>query len=252
MRVLIVDDEAPARRGIATRLRGLGDIEIVGECADGTAAVEAILRLDPDLVFLDIKMPGLDGFEVLDALPKDRLPAVIFLTAYEQHALRAFECHALDYLLKPIDDERFAGAVDRARRSIGGVSQAEIAERLLKLLGERAPKYLARFTIRTGTRLQIVPADEIDWIGGAGDYVELHAAGRCHLLRETLASLETRLDPRQFLRIHRSRIVRSGRIVELGALDNREYLVKLADGSTHRSSRSYADRLEQWLAAERA
>jgi two-component system, LytTR family, response regulator len=247
VRVLIVDDEPLARRGVRARLRKCADVEIVGECGDGSSAVEKILDLSPDVVFLDVQMPGLDGFEVLRCLPGEKLPSVIFLTAYEQHALRAFEVHALDYLLKPVDDGRFSAAVDRARKLVDSAAKTHTAERILKMLGRDSEKYVSRFVVRTGSRIQIVLAEDTEWIGAAGDYTELHAHGRSHLLRETMNSLEQKLDPARFLRIHRSRIVQSGCIVELRVIDNREYLVRLTDGSEHRSSRSYARRLEQWL-----
>lgn len=199
------------------------------------------------MVFLDVQMPGMDGFEVLRLLPGDNLPGVIFLTAYEQHALHAFEVHALDYLLKPIDDERFAAAIERARKLAHSASKNRMAERILELLGRGADKYLSRFTVRTGSRIQIVLAEDTDWISAAGDYAELHVRSRPHLLRETMNALEHKLDPEKFLRIHRSRIVRMAAIVELRGIDNREYVVKLTDGSEHRSSRTYASALENWL-----
>jgi two-component system, LytTR family, response regulator len=247
VRALIVDDERLARRGVLLRLRKFRDIEIVGECADGLSAVGKILELSPDVVFLDIQMPGMDGFEVLRALPKENLPGVIFLTAYEQHALRAFEVHALDYLLKPVDDERFAAAVERARNLDDSTSRIRVTERILQMLGRDAEEHASRFVVRTGSRIQIVLVEDIEWIGAAGDYTELHVRGRAYLLRETMNSLVQKLDPGEFLRIHRSRIVRSRCIVELQAIDNREYLVKLSDGSQQRSSRTYADGIERWL-----
>jgi len=247
VRALIVDDEPLARRGVLVRLRKFKDVEIVGECADGRTAVEKILSLSPDVVFLDVQMPGMDGFEVLRSLPKDNLPGVIFLTAYEQHALRAFEVHALDYLLKPVDDDRFAAAIVRARKLADSASRDRMTERILEMLGRGGDKYISRFTVRTGSRFQIVLAEDTDWIGAAGDYAELHVGGRGHLLRETMNALEQKLDPEKFLRIHRSRIVRTGAIVELRGIDNREYVVKLTDGSEHRSSRTYASTLENWL-----
>ena len=247
MRALIVDDEPLARRGVLVRLRKFSDVEVVGECADGPTAVEKILSLVPDVVFLDVQMPGMDGFEVLRSLPKDSFPGVIFLTAYEQHALRAFEVHALDYLLKPIDDERFAAAVESARKLADSASKDRIAERILEMLGGSADKYVSRFTVRMGSRIQIVLAEDTDWISAAGDYAELHVRARPYLLRETMNALEHNLDPKKFLRIHRSRIVRTAAIVELRGIDNREYLVKLTDGSEHRSSRTYASALENWL-----
>jgi two-component system LytT family response regulator len=251
MRALIVDDEPLARRGVLLRLRKFRDVEIVGECGDGQSAVEKILELSPDVVFLDIQMPGMDGFEVLRALPRQNLPAVIFLTAYEQHVLRAFDVHALHYLLKPVDDTRFAAAIGRARDLVDSVLKANMAQRLLKMLDHAADEYATRFTVQTGSRIQIVVAEDVDWIGAAGDYVELHVNGRSFLLRETLASLEQRLDPAKFLRIHRSRIVQSRGILELRSIENREFTMKLSDGSEHRSSRTYADRLERWLSSGR-
>ncbi len=247
MRALIVDDERLARRGVVLRLSKFKDIEIVGECSDGLSAVEKILELSPDVVFLDVQMPGMDGFEVLHALPKENLPNIIFLTAYEQHALRAFEVNALDYLLKPVDDERFAAAVDRARRLGDSASRLRMSERILRMLGSDSEKYLSRFVVRTGSRLQIVHVEDIVWISAAGDYTELHVSGRSHLLRESMNSLEQKLDPAKFLRIHRSRMVRKDAIVELSAIDNREYLIQLTDKSLHRSSRTHADKLDQWL-----
>ncbi|MGB8768952.1 MAG: LytTR family DNA-binding domain-containing protein [Candidatus Korobacteraceae bacterium] len=249
MRALIVDDEPLARRGVSLRLQKFADVKIVGECGDGLSATKKILELSPDVVFLDVQMPGMDGFEVLRSLPKESLPGVIFLTAYEQHALQAFEVHALDYLLKPVDDERFAAAIDRARRLMDSASKARMAERVLTMLGRSSEQYTSRFVVRTGSRMQIVLVEDTDWISAAGDYTELHVHGRTLLLRETMNSLERKLDPAEFLRIHRSRIVRTGCIVELRGIDNREYIVKLSDGSEHRSSRTYADRLEHWLSS---
>jgi len=251
MRAMIVDDEPLARRGVALRLKKFRNVEVVGECGDGSSAVEMILALSPDVVFLDVQMPGMDGFEVLRALPKEDLPSVIFLTAYEQHALRAFEVHALDYLLKPVDDERFGAAVQRANQALNTDNKLQMAERILRLLEENSGRYVSRFPVRTGSRIQVVLTDDIEWVAAAGDYAELHGSGRCHLLRETMNSLEQKLDPAQFLRIHRSCIVRTGCIRELHPIDNREYLVKLSDGSEHRSSRSYSDRLDNWLTSEK-
>jgi two-component system, LytTR family, response regulator len=252
VRALIVDDEPLARRGVVLRLRRFKDVEVIGECADGSSAVAKIRELSPDVVFLDVQMPGMNGFEVLKALPKENLPGVIFLTAYEQHALRAFEVHALDYLLKPVDDERFSAAVDRARKLADSASKIQMSERILQMLGRTTPEYASRFTVRNGSRIQIVLAEDIEWIGAAGDYVELHVRGRSHLLRETMNALEQKLDPAQFLRIHRSRIIRTACVAELRGIDNREYMVKLSDNSEHRSSRTYADQLEKWLSGEDA
>lgn len=249
MRVLIVDDEPLARRGVSLRLRQFDDIEVIGECGDGKTAVETILELSPDVVFLDVQMPGMDGFDVLGALSPENMPAVIFLTAYEQHAIRAFDVHALDYLLKPVDDERFASAVGRARKLLGTAAKMKLTDSILRVLEGRAGQYAAHFVVRTGSRIKIVLVEDTEWIAAAGDYTELHAGGRSHLLRESMNSLEKRLDPTSFLRIHRSRIVQSRCITELHSIDNGEYFVKLSDGSEHRSSRTYAKGLERWLHA---
>ena len=250
MRALIVDDEPLARRGIVLRLRKFRDVEIVGECGDGSSAVEKILQLDPDVVFLDVQMPGMDGFEVLRALPLEHLPAVIFLTAHEEHALKAFDAHALHYLMKPVDDLRFAAAIARARHQVDSASKTTMGQRVLKLLDQASREYASRFTVQTGSRIQIVAADDVEWIGAAGDYVELHVSGRSFLLRETMSSLELRLDPAKFLRIHRSRIVQSRSILELRSIENHEFKLKLSDGSVHRSSRTYANRLERWMSSD--
>jgi two-component system, LytTR family, response regulator len=249
MRVLIVDDQPLARRGVIARLNRFKDMEITGECGDGASAIAAILELLPDLVFLDVQMPGMDGFEVLRALPRESLPTIIFLTAHEQHALRAFEVHALDYLLKPIDDERFAIAIQRARRLVESQSKTQFNQRILQLLDENSGKYTARFAVKTGSRIQVVFTENIDWVGTAGNYTELHSGGKAHLLRETMNTLEEQLDPAQFIRVHRSRIVRLKCVRELRAIGNREYIVRLSDGSEHRASRSYSDQLERWLSS---
>ena len=251
MRALIVDDEPLARRGLAVMLRRFKDIDIVGECGDGRSAVDTILERSPDVVFLDIQMPGMDGFEVLRALPIENLPAVIFLTAYERHVLRAFDVHALHYLLKPVDDTRFATAIGRARALVDSKLKADTAQRVLKMLDGASDRCASRFAVQTGSRIQVVAAEDVEWIGAAGDYVELHVNGCSFLLRETMASLEQRLDPAKFIRIHRSRIVQSKGILELRSIENREFTLKLSDGSKHRSSRTYADRLERWLSSGR-
>jgi two-component system, LytTR family, response regulator len=251
MRALIVDDEPLVRRGIVLRLARFQDVEVIAECGDGTSAINKILELSPDLVFLDVQLPGMDGFDVLRALPPENMPAVIFLTAYEQHAVRAFEVHALDYLLKPVNEDRFARAVQRARQFMNSDSRAALAERMLQMLGSGPDdgKYVSRFTVRNGLRIHVVSVDDTDWIGAAGDYAELHVRGRSHLLRETMNSLEQKLDPKNFLRIHRSRILRAACIVELRNMEDGTYLVKLTDGSEHRSGRTYAANLQTWLAA---
>jgi two-component system, LytTR family, response regulator len=247
MRALIVDDEPWARRGVALRLQRLPGIQIVGECGDGYSAIKAILERSPDVVFLDVQMPGIDGFELLEALPMERLPGVVFLTAYEKHALRAFEVHALDYLLKPLDDARFAAAVTRVRKLVDAGLGTAVPAPVRQPLEHRLGGYVSRFAVRTASQIRIVRVEDLEWVAACGNYVELHAGEGTFLLRETMETLSQKLDPSQFLRIHRSRIVRRASIRALRLIDNREYLVKLADGSEHRSSRTHADGLEEWM-----
>ena len=251
-KVLIVDDEPLARRGIRARLEPLSDFVLLEDCDDGIAGLKAIRRDQPDLLFLDIQMPGMSGFDMLKRLPKNRVPVVIFLTAYDQYALRAFEVHALDYLLKPIDDERFAEAIERVRRQLKHRDTDSIEDRLRDLLAEQnsakqPSPYVERFMVRTGSRITFVHAAEIDWIEAVGDYAGLHVGDKTPLMRETLNALETRLDPEKFVRIHRSAIVQASRICELRTLANRELRVRLTSGADLKVSRTYRNRLDEWL-----
>jgi two-component system, LytTR family, response regulator len=253
VRVLIIDDEPPARRGIALRLKLHPDVEVVGESGDGVEALKDILKLAPELIFLDVQMPGMNGFDVLRALPEDKMPYVVFLTAFEEHALRAFEVHALDYLLKPIDDQRFTAMMEFVRRRLRSASSHAANQGIKALLDQPLPFSDSSFAIRTGLRTKIVSQEEVVWISAAGDYVELHGRmGATHLLRETMSALEERLDPAKFIRIHRSRIVRRDQIAEVISEDNGEYVIKLRDGSEHRCSRTYSRVLKAWLQSGRA
>lgn len=246
--VAIVDDEPLARRGVRARLAKYPELKIVAECADGPAALKAIRELGPEIVFLDVQMPGMTGFDVLNELTGARLPTVIFLTAFDSHALRAFEVHAVDYLLKPIDDERFSAAVKRALRQRSLENADTLESRLRSLLDQQQEgKYDERFAVKTGRRVVFVHADEIDWIEAAGDYASLHVGKRTHLLRETLHNMEKRLDPARFLRIHRSAIVASDRIQEMETLPNHEFRVRLLDGTELRASRTYSAAFENLL-----
>jgi two-component system LytT family response regulator len=243
LRVLIADDEPLARGGVRARLAGHADVTLVGECTDGPSALAALQARPPDLVFIDVQMPGMSGLEVLEALPPGQRPLTVLLTAYEQFALRAFELRALDYLLKPIDDERFADALDRARQALS-LQRGEAPA--------RATAHATRFQVRLGHRVRLVRADEIDWIEAHGDYAGLHADGQLHLLRETLQRLAGRLDPTQFVRVHRSAIVRLDRVAEMQALANRDHLLRLRDGTVLRASRTYVDALRAALLANGA
>jgi two-component system, LytTR family, response regulator len=252
IRTLIVDDEPLARRGIRARLARHQDIEIVGEAGDGDAAVELIHELRPDLVFLDVQMPERDGFGVITAVGADRMPPVIFVTAFDQHAIRAFEAEALDYLLKPIDTAQFERAIARARRQLEDHDATVLGRRLAAMLAgfgspSSQPGAVDRFLIRKGGKLILVPADEVHWIEAKGDYVKLHAAGATHLLRETMGNLAERLDPTRFARIHRSTIVNLTRIREFETHSNREYVIVLQDGTRLKLSRGYREDLDRIL-----
>jgi two-component system, LytTR family, response regulator len=249
IRVLIVDDEPLAREGIRMRLQPAPDIEIIGECRNGREAVAAILRDAPELVFLDIQMPRMDGFAVIEAVGAQRMPQVIFVTAYDEHALRAFEVHALDYLLKPMDGARFAEALARARDRIRGKNLEAIAAQLQQMMsalkGEK--DYLERLSIKSAGRILLLGVDEIDWIEAADNYVQVHAGQDSHLLLSTMNSLETRLNPQQFLRIHRSTIVNLKRIKELHPMFHGEFRVILQDNTQLTSGRSYSKNLQKLL-----
>jgi two-component system, LytTR family, response regulator len=248
-RTLIVDDEPLARERLRQLLQQEPDIELVGECADGAAAVAAIRELAPDLVFLDIQMPELNGFDVLGQMGGVRLPAIVFVTAFDQFALKAFEVHAVDYLLKPFDRERFQVALQRALDHIRRGQTGDLNQRLSALLNELKPptRPLDRLAIKSGGRVVFVRVDEIDWVEAADNYVELHVGGETHLHRQTMADLETQLPGDKFMRISRSTIVSVDRIKELQPLFHGEYAVVLRDGTRLTLSRSYREKLNQLL-----
>ena len=253
IRALIVDDEPLAREGILMRLKQAADVEVIGECGNGREAVTVIRRDVPDLVFLDIQMPRLDGFGVVEAVGVKQMPHVIFVTAYDEHALRAFEVSALDYLLKPIDGKRFFEALERARDRIRGKNLEAISAQLNKMMAalQTERKYLERLSIKStsksGGRITFLGVDEIDWIGAADNYVQVHAGRELHLLHATMNSLENRLDPNKFLRIHRSTIVNVERIKELHPMFHGEYQVILKDGTLLTSGRGYRGNLQRLL-----
>jgi len=240
LRVVIVDDEPLARDSVRLALAHDEDVTVVAECEDGDAAAEAIDALRPDVVFLDVQMPGRDGFGVIEAVGPGRMPAVIFVTAYDAHALRAFEVHALDYLLKPFDDARIREALDRARRA------GALEERLTALVeqmtrrGAEGGHYVTRFVVRHGDRASLVRAADVEWIEADGNYVVLHVRGGAHRLRASLRALAEQLDPRQFARIHKSTIVNLDRVRELQPWFGGDYVAILVDGRQLRVSRSFA------------
>jgi two-component system LytT family response regulator len=239
IRALIVDDEPIARRGVRHQLRGEADVEVIGECGDGAAAIDAIAELAPDLVFLDIQMPEVGGFDVVEAIGIARMPAVIFVTAYDEHALRAFDVHAVDYVLKPIDRHRFRTAVERARRRLADAPVHTAIAAALKELGRPAQDYAKRLAIKGDGRVFLVDVDEVDRLEAAGNYVEVHCGARHHLVRETMASLEARLDPARFVRVSRSSIVNADRARELQPMFNGDFVVVLRDGTKVAGSRRY-------------
>lgn len=237
MKVVLVDDEPPGRLALRQQLAALPDAEIVAECGDGASAVEAILRHAPDVLFLDVQLGGISGLDVLERVGADAVPAIVFVTAYDRYAIRAFEAHAVDYLLKPIDPDRFREAWHRAAARVEQ-ARDEPDERVAALVGAHQP--LERFVVREGGRLVFVPVDSVDWIEAAGNYVRLHRGGHEHLLRRTLTGLTQRLGDR-FVRIRRTALVNAGAIIALEPYGKGSYVVHLRDGTRLVSSR-YAGR----------
>lgn len=262
IKTLVVDDEPLARRNLRVLLETDPEIELVGEASDGAEALALISEHSPDLVFLDVQMPELDGFGVLERLEAEKLPVVIFVTAFDKYALKAFDFHALDYLLKPFDDSRFEKALARAKQQLAQREVKDLSRRLISLLEDcggprgvedakastdRPARYQTRFLIKSGGRVSFIRADEIDWIEAEDYYVKLHVKGRGHLLRETMNDIEARLAPEVFVRIHRSSIVNLERVRELRQLFGGDYSVVLHDGTQLKLSRARRERLESLL-----
>ena len=242
IRILIVDDEPLARERIRDLLSRDGDVEVVGECRNGREAVSSVKKLAPDILFLDVQMPGMDGFAVLKALRSEpQLPLVIFVTAYDQYAVRAFEVNALDYILKPFKRQRFEQTLTRVKQQLWSASTDNLGQRTLALLQslEAKSNYLDRLTIKSHGKVFFVKVEEIDWIESEDNYLRLHVGKQSHLLRGTLSSLEAQLDPRKLVRIHRRVIVNLDRIKELTPWFNRDYHVVLHDGTELMLSRGY-------------
>jgi two-component system LytT family response regulator len=245
IRTIIVDDVELARERVKILLDD-PEIEIIAECENGREAIETIRDLQPDLVFLDVQMPKIDGFEVIETIGAGKMPTVIFVTAYDEFALRAFEVNAIDYLLKPFDEERLTKAVERAKQEIKKQEpSADMEEKLRNLLKEvkTEPQYLRRIPVKTSRGTTLVLTEEIDWIASSGHYLELHAGRETHLIREKLSLLETKLDPKDFMRIHRSTIVNLDRIKSFHPLFNGDQIIILKDGSELNLSRTYYDKL---------
>ena len=249
VRVLVADDEPLARERLRTLLAPEDWVEVVAECPTGIEAIDAIGRLEPDLVFLDVQMPGANGFDVIEAIGPARMPLVVFVTAFDHYALRAFDVHALDYLLKPFDRQRFHEALVRARQHLERPANGDLERRLLELVQDLKPnaQRLERFVIKSGGRVFFVRANEIDWIEAAGNYVKLHVGTETHLFRDTMNSIESQLDSDVFFRIHRSHIINIERVKELQPWFNGEYVVFLKNGTRLTLSRSYRDKLQERL-----
>jgi two-component system, LytTR family, response regulator len=248
LRAVIVDDEPLARDAVRLALEREGDVAIVAECGDGEAAVRAIQTHEPDLVFLDVQMPGLDGFGVIERIGVDRMPGVVFVTAYDEHALRAFEVHALDYVLKPFDDARFGDVLAHARSRLGRERDGEAARALAALLrhgaGAAGPAgYARRIMVEQDERLRFVPVEAIDYLEADGNYVRIRAGPEEHRIRATLTGLQERLDPHQFIRIHRSTVVNVTRVREIQPWFGGDYVAILQGGAKLRVSRRYRDGL---------
>jgi len=253
IRALIVDDEPLARKGVAQLVDPVEDVTVVGEAADGPQAVRRIRKHDPDLVFLDVQMPEMTGLEVVREVGVDEMPLTIFVTAYDEYALDAFEAQALDYLLKPIDEERFEEALDRARTQLQQAEASALSDQLHGLLqqygeddeteDDETPS-IERFTVRSRDRIYFVDAANVQWVESEGDYVALHDGEDTHLVRKTMKELEERLDPDRFLRVHRSYIVNTGYVKELRPMDHGTYRLIMAAGTPLKSSRGYSDNVE--------
>ena len=250
MRVLIVDDEPLAREGIVFQLRNESDVEVVAECEDGSAAIEAIRRHKPDVVFLDIKMPKISGFKVIEQIGSNNMPLVIFLTAYDEHAVEAFRLNALDYLLKPIDKIRLQESLSKARRQLQKDRMSAQGEQLEQLLAAMRnpgkatePAVPPRIAVKLGSSIQFLHPDDLLWVEAEGDYVNVHTTARSHLVRETMVAMEKRLEPYGFQRIHRSAIVNLSSISKLISADTGEYEVLMSNGLTLKIGRNYREAL---------
>lgn len=249
IRALIVDDEPLARRRIKSLLAHDSSVAVIGECSDGYNAVSSIRELAPDLVFLDVQMPAMNGFEVIKTVGAEQMPTVIFVTAYDQYALKAFDVSALDYLLKPFNRSRFQKTLERAKTMIRGRQSRDVNDQLLSLLGNlrREQEMPDRFIIKSGGRVVFLRVEEIDWMSTVGNYVRLHVGRDSHLMRETMTGVESKLNPDRFMRIHRSTIVNLDRVKEVQPWAKGEYVVIMRDGTRLIMSRRYRERLNERL-----
>ncbi|HEU4410738.1 MAG TPA: LytTR family DNA-binding domain-containing protein [Polyangiaceae bacterium] len=249
IRCLIVDDEALARELLRSLVDATPGFAVAGECRNGREAVDALRERPPDVVFLDVQMPELSGFEVVEAVGVERMPVTVFVTAYDQYALRAFEAQALDYLLKPFDEDRLARALQRVAAEVRRPRGGEVAPRLLALLEEleRREQYADRLVLKEDGRASFLRVSDIDWIEAAGKYAQVYAGGKRHPVRESITALEGRLDPRRFVRVNRSAIVHLDRVREVQGWFHGDFVLMLEDGTQITSSRGYRERLQELL-----
>ncbi len=247
LRLLIVDDEPWIRAGVRDGLASLPQVELVGECGSGAEAMQVLASQPIDLVLLDVQMPDCTGLDVVERIGPSRMPPVIFVTAYDEYAVKAFELNAVDYLLKPFDNERLRRSVERARERIAGDRQSALAEQLQALLDSRARSWPERIVVRDGERFDFVPVDTIDWIESANNYVQIHCGSAHHLLGESLSNLENRLNPARFLRIHRGRIVNLSRILAIHPLLGGAYELELRGGIRLTTGRQYKVAIQSLL-----
>jgi two-component system LytT family response regulator len=247
LRLLIVDDEPLIRKGLRNALSAFSDIEIVEECGSGEEAIRAISAKHPDLVLLDVRMPDRSGLDVVREVGPKHMPPVIFITAYDSYAVNAFELNAVDYLLKPFEEERLQESIERARRRISEIGQTTLSERLEALLRNQSHTWAEKLVIRNGERYEFVVSESIDWIESANNYVRLHCGTKQHLLGETLTSLSARLDPAKFIRVHRGRMVNTGRIVAVHPLFSGTYEMELMGGVRITTGRQYKDIVQRLI-----
>jgi len=263
LRAIVVDDEGLARRGLKIRLDQIGGVDVIAECKNGREAIASISAEQPDVVFLDIQMPGMDGFDVVRELQADNMPMIVFVTAFDHYAVHAFDVHAIDYVLKPVEEDRLRAAVNKARdqldRQRGSNSKQQLLELIMNMTGKSemgidalveagGQSFPEKLTIKDGDQITIVPVVEIDWVDAAGDYMCVHARGETYVMRVTMKDLEKQLDPSVFQRIHRSTLININRVVKLISHINGEFFVTLESGARLKMSRTYKDKLQHLIA----
>ena len=263
LRAIVVDDEGLARRGLKIRLDQIGGVDVIAECKNGREAIASISAEQPDVVFLDIQMPGMDGFDVVRELQADNMPMIVFVTAFDHYAVHAFDVHAIDYVLKPVEEDRLRAAVNKARHQLdrqrGSNSKQQLLELIMNMTGKSemgidalveagGQSFPEKLTIKDGDQITIVPVVEIDWVDAAGDYMCVHARGETYVMRVTMKDLEKQLDPSVFQRIHRSTLININRVVKLISHINGEFFVTLESGARLKMSRTYKDKLQHLIA----